>query len=688
MEKSRPQTESTGVKSLFKKRKEEMRERREEIREEVREAVAAKRIKVNKFGWTLVKWLYAVMIPMIVLLVIFVVFMATNTVEEIYSQENNTSINVFNTAVENEAMQILNLALRYSTDPNLNAKLVAGSGSAIEQAVEGEVKSNGYYAVFYNLDGSVLASVGELPADTAVKLPANKSDYSDYFTDSQIPLSYRCYMKISDASKTIGFIQVGYSLDDLDLVDRIKEQVASEVTIFAGDTRLATTIIDGSGNRVTGTKMAEDISEKVITGGQTTTGKAKIVNEEMIYTYEPIKNASGQVLGALFVGNPLSGIRQELNSTATQGIIVSFLCLAGFVTFLGLGLVKRKLSDPLNKVVELSENIEHGNLHLEPLDIVAKNEAGQLANAMNNTVIALNAYIGDISNMLTKMSDRDFTVESQVEYSGDFEALQKAALRIKKHTSRFIVILNEMTSEINVNAEHIASASQQVATGTTEQASTIEELSSSIIEVSNNVDRNAEDARSAKNLSDDVSEHISEQSKQMQEMLDAMKDIEDKSAEIQKIIKTIDNIAFQTNILALNAAVEAARAGDAGKGFAVVADEVRNLASKSADAANNTTSLIQASIASVQHGSEIAKIAAESLENVVTLTGDTHNMIDNISVQSEQQAIAIRQITEAIEQISNVVQSNSAIAEETMAASEELDAKARELKTIVDRYTV
>ncbi len=686
MEELRPENnENKG-----EKRKEALREKREQVREEIREVVEEKRekLKVNKFAVTLIKALYIVLIPLIILLVIFVVIMASDLVTEIYATENATSVNVFDTSVNNEAMQISNLALRYSNDANINTKLVAGSGTAIEQLVSNEVKGYGYYAIFYNLDGSVLASVGTLPADTAIKLPANKSDYSDYFTDTLIPLSYRCYMKISDGSKTLGFIQIGYSLEDLTLVDKIKQQVSSEVTIFAGDKRIATTIIGADGNRVIGTAMDAAIAQKVITDGERTTGKGIIVNERMVYTYEPIKNQQGQVLGALFVGNPLSYMQTKLAGIAGQGIVISILLMACCLTLIAFKLVKNKLSVPLRSVVELAENIEHGNLQVEKLDIVAKNEAGQLANAMNNTVIALNSYIGDISNMLTKMSDRDFTVESNAQYEGDFDALQKAALRIKKHTCRFITILNEMATEINSSAEHIASASQQVATGTTEQASTIEELSSSIIEVSNNVDRNAENAHSAKQLSDDVSKNISEQSQQMQEMLDAMKDIEDKSAEIQKIIKTIDNIAFQTNILALNAAVEAARAGDAGKGFAVVADEVRNLASKSADAANNTTTLIQASIASVQHGSEIAKIAASSLENVVSLTGNTHSMIDNISVQSEQQAFAIRQITEAIEQISSVVQSNSAIAEETMAASQELDTKARELKAILDRYTV
>ena len=240
--------------------------------------------------------------------------------------------------------------------------------------------------------------------------------------------------------------------------------------------------------------------------------------------------------------------------------------------------------------------------------------------------------------------------------------------------------------EIKNSSDQVSSGAQALSQGATEQASSIEQLSASIIEISDQVRSNAVNANNATSLVESVGKEIDRSNIHMQEMIRAISEISDKSAQIGRIIKTIDDIAFQTNILALNAAVEAARAGAAGKGFAVVADEVRNLAGKSAQAASETTELIESSISAVLNGTRIADETAESLSSVVTGASKITSLMQDISKASNEQANSIGQVTQGIEQISGVVQTNSATAEESAAASEELSAQAQLLNSLVSKF--
>jgi len=234
-----------------------------------------------------------------------------------------------------------------------------------------------------------------------------------------------------------------------------------------------------------------------------------------------------------------------------------------------------------------------------------------------------------------------------------------------------------------MGADQVSVSAQSLSQGATQQASAIEELASTIEHIAGQVKKNAESTSKVKNLITDTSSEVSNGNKQMAEMLKAMNDINNSSSEISKIIKVIDDIAFQTNILALNAAVEAARAGAAGKGFAVVADEVRNLAGKSAQAAKNTTELIEDSIIKVQEGTVIANSTANSLNEIVKSVDEISNLIVSIDKASEQQSSSIQEVTLGIEQISTVVQTNSATAEESAAASEELSGQATMLGELI-----
>jgi methyl-accepting chemotaxis protein len=253
--------------------------------------------------------------------------------------------------------------------------------------------------------------------------------------------------------------------------------------------------------------------------------------------------------------------------------------------------------------------------------------------------------------------------------------------------------LNDALRDIKVSAEQVNTSAGQVAggahalsQGSTEQASTVEELSAAMDEISNETKVTAQKSGEANNVAELMRTEVIKSNTKMDEMSEAMQDITNKSNEIEKIIKTIDDIAFQTNILALNAAVEAARAGAAGKGFAVVADEVRNLAQKSAEAAKNTTTLIEGTIESVANGGRITEETAEALQIVASNVGKVTGLIGEITKASNEQAERISQITNGIEQISSVIQTNSATAEESAAASEELSAQATMMYDLISRF--
>lgn len=248
--------------------------------------------------------------------------------------------------------------------------------------------------------------------------------------------------------------------------------------------------------------------------------------------------------------------------------------------------------------------------------------------------------------------------------------------------------IQQSSIAINMNAEQVSTGAQTLAQGTTEQASAIEELSAEINEIYTTIVNNAEYAENAGSKAMQASKEVEHGNMQMREMLSAMDEISNSSSEIGKIIKVIDDIAFQTNILALNAAVEAARAGAAGKGFAVVADEVRNLAGKSAEAAKQTTALIENSINAINKGTMLAGEAGKSLAGIVDKTNETNELINEIVKASSQQTISVNQIRRGIEQISSVVQENAATAEASAANSEELSGQVLILNDLVKQFTL
>jgi methyl-accepting chemotaxis protein len=350
--------------------------------------------------------------------------------------------------------------------------------------------------------------------------------------------------------------------------------------------------------------------------------------------------------------------------------------------------VARLIVAPLKKLTKTANQIADGQLDISA-DISSRDEVGQMADAINRTVVQLNHYIGyiqEITQVLGTMADGDMRIRLKYDYAGEFAPIKDALLNISASLNQMFSMLHTAADQVNAGAGQVSSASQTLASGATEQAATIEELSASITSIAQESKNNLLHVHEAIGYVREASENAVEGNLHMENLQKAMSEIRTSSDQISNITKAIQDIAFQTNILALNAAIEAARAGEAGKGFAVVADEVRNLAAKSADAAKQTVELIDKSSDAVARGDKVAGETAVLLQTVTEKSKRVNTSIQMVESASSAQTNAIEQITEGISQVSSVVQNNAATAEESSAASEELAAQAETLKNEIARF--
>ena len=504
--------------------------------------------------------------------------------------------------------------------------------------------------------------------------------------DEELVAMYASYVKDQDGQEFM--LCLGFTMEATDWLDEVMKTSNCDATVWNWNIRYATTLKRDNGERATGTDLNEDVAEAVLQKNGKYEGQHDVVDRHYYVSYQTMTDYDGKIVGAYWAGADAREADSEFGMVTTIAVIIGVVGAIGIALFIFIFCMKR-VTQPLSHAEDYAKEMLEGQLSTTNVTYkFADDEIGTFVETLRSAKHGMNDVVGDSSRILAAMASGDFTETPSVRYPGVFEEIEHNILKIEDDLGQTLSRMNISSDEVLTGSNQMAEGSQSLADGTTRQASAIQEISATIAEVSTQIANTAQNAAQAGNLSKQTQDRVNEQDREIQNMVQAMNEISSTSQEIEKIIKTIEDIAFQTNILALNAAVEAARAGDAGKGFAVVADEVRNLASKSAEAASSTTSLITASIEAVGKGSKIALSTAESMKEVKEMSSQTAELITEIASASQEQNESIKQITSGVEQISQVIQTNSATAEETAASCEELSGQSKMLKDQVARFKI
>lgn len=378
--------------------------------------------------------------------------------------------------------------------------------------------------------------------------------------------------------------------------------------------------------------------------------------------------------------------RLALAADVAEMVIFVMLILVAAIQLCVMTVTRKRILDPVLAVKKQMGDISQGDLSSEFSLEPDTSEIGMLVQSIHETKRELKKYIKDIDSKLAQMAQGKMDLSIGSDYRGEFQPIQKAMAQILDSLNSALSRINQTAGLVSAESEKMASDARVLSNGAVEQASAVEELSSSIQSLSQQVGSTSMDAENARKSSMDAVAQLGVCNQKMEELTRAMTDISESSKKISGIIKTIEDISFQTNILALNAAVEAARAGSAGKGFAVVADEVQGLATKSSMAAQDITKLIHNSMSLVEQGTALSADTTQTLAAGVAGAARATELVERIASSAADQAEALSQLTQGMEQISNVVQTNAETAEKSSQSAQELYGRAEELKNSVQRF--
>ena len=422
------------------------------------------------------------------------------------------------------------------------------------------------------------------------------------------------------------------------------------------------------------------------------TGKTDEAYEVMKSSYIPVLNQMADLLQQIAdvaAHNAQDMVKEGEYAQASAITVIMIIMTFSIVSAALLGIyISNSIRKPVKEIEDAAQQLANGQLDGVCVSYTSRDELGKMSDSIRDLISYQKTIIEDISDILGDMSEGNFKVQSNVNeyYMGHYDRILVSMWGLRDKLSDTLWRISQSARQVANGSEQVSSGAQILAIGAEEQADSIEKLAIAVNEISEQVRVTKENADKARNQTDRAGAQVSEINQQMQEMISAMNIISERSDEIYKIVKTIQDIAFETNLLALNASVEAARVGELGTGFAVIAREIRSLADKTAMASKNTTALIKESVAAVKNGEKVAHTAADSLLQVIECTKQVIFMVDRIASATENQHKSISNITAEVRQVSDVVQNNASISEELAAASEELSTQTQMLDHMIGQF--